>query len=177
MSRIGKLPVPIVDSVKVVLAGQSLSVNGPKGALSRVFEPEIELMVENGQVVVKPRNNTKRAKSLWGLSRTLVENMVKGVSEGYVKTLEISGVGYKASLSGDMLTLFLGYSHDIMYALPAGIKAECPKPTTLVISGSDKEMVGMVAAEIRKLRKPEPYKGKGVRYSDEVVRRKEGKKK
>ncbi|MBS0235956.1 MAG: 50S ribosomal protein L6 [Proteobacteria bacterium] len=178
MSRIGKLPVEVSAGVKVQLDGRVLSVSGPKGTLTREFVPEVQLLVEGNTVVVKPSNSGKRAKAMWGLSRTLVVNMITGVSKGYSKTLEINGVGYKASLiDNTLLQLFLGYSHNIIYALPDGVTAELPKATTITLSGPDKELVGLVAAEIRQMRKPEPYKGKGVRYSDEYVRRKEGKKK
>lgn len=177
MSRIGKLPVEIVSGVKVALAGQEITVTGPKGTLKTQLPREVVVKQEDNKISVKPANDGKRAKAMWGLSRTLVQNMVTGTAQGYTVNLEMNGVGYKAALQGQKLKLSLGYSHDIDYVIPAGIKIEAPKPTELVISGADKQKVGQVAAEIRRYRKPEPYKGKGIKYSDEKIRRKEGKKK
>lgn len=177
MSRIGKLPVEIVSGVKVALSGQEITVTGPKGTLKTQLPREVVVKQEDNKISVKPANDGKRAKAMWGLSRTLVQNMVTGTAQGYTVNLEMNGVGYKAALQGQKLKLSLGYSHDIDYVIPAGIKIEAPKPTELVISGADKQKVGQVAAEIRRYRKPEPYKGKGIKYSDEKIRRKEGKKK
>lgn len=177
MSRIGKLPVAIVSGVKVSLSGQEVTVTGTKGTLKTVLPREVVVTQEADKVWVKPANDGKRARAMWGLSRTLVNNMVVGTSEGYTVELEMNGVGYKAAVQGQKLNLSLGFSHDINYIIPQGVTITAPKPTQLIISGADKQKVGQVAAEIRKYRKPEPYKGKGIKYSDEKVRRKEGKKK
>ena len=178
MSRIGKNPVSIPSSVEVHLLGNLLEVKGPNGALSRQFPAEVILQSENGIISVSTKDQEQRSRAMWGLSRTLVFNMVKGVSEGWSKDLEIVGVGYKASLSGDnMLLLSLGYSHDILYAFPPHIKIKCNTPTSITISGPDKQKVCQIAAEIRQLRKPEPFKGKGIKYKGEIIRRKAGKKK
>ena len=177
MSRIGKLPVEIASGVKVALAGQEITVTGSKGTLKTTLPREVVVSQEGTQVWVKPANDSKRARAMWGLSRTLVNNMVIGTSQGYTVELEMNGVGYKAAIQGQKLKLSLGFSHDIDYEVPQGVTVLAPKPTQLVISGADKQKVGQVAAEIREYRKPEPYKGKGVKYSDEKVRRKEGKKK
>ena len=177
MSRIGKLPVAIASGVKVALSGQQVTVTGSKGTLKTELPREVVVTLEGNLVHVKPANDGKRAKAMWGLSRTLVNNMVVGASEGYTVELEMNGVGYKAAVQGQKLNLALGFSHDINYVIPQGITITAPKPTQLIISGADKQKVGQVAAEIRKFRKPEPYKGKGIKYSDEKIRRKEGKKK
>jgi large subunit ribosomal protein L6 len=175
MSRIGKKPVTIPGGVTVKIEGSTVNVKGPKGELARVFHPEVGLALEGDTVTVTRPSDEARHKALHGLSRTLVANMIEGVTQGYRKQLEITGVGYKAELKPYGLLMSLGYSHTIPVKAPAGIKLSAPQPTTVIVEGADKEVVGRVAAEIRKLRKPEPYKGKGVRYSNEVVRRKAGK--
>lgn len=177
MSRIGKKAVSIPDGVSVTLDGQALTVKGQKGELSAVLINEVVASMEDGGVLVSPRSNSKRARSMWGMSRTVVANLVEGVSNGFVKELEINGVGYRAQVVGKILKLQLGFSHDVEYAIPEGIEIKCPKPTEVIISGVDKQRVGQVAAEIRRYRPPEPYKGKGVKYKDEFIFRKEGKKK
>lgn len=177
MSRIGKHPVTIPDGVKVVLAGQQMTVSGKLGELSRTLPDEVELSEAEGAITVAPRNDSKRARSMWGLSRSLVSNMVTGVSTGFTRNLMISGVGYRAAIDGKILNLQLGYSHDIKYAIPDDIEVKCATPTQIAITGADRQRVGQIAAEIRAFRKPEPYKGKGIRYDDEVIIRKEGKKK
>jgi large subunit ribosomal protein L6 len=175
MSRIGKHPVPIPGGVTVSIEGSSVRVKGPKGELQRTFHPDMSLSLEDGQVAVKRPSDEPRHKALHGLSRTLVANMVEGVTKGYSKQLEISGVGYKAELKPYGLLMSLGFSHTIEVKAPPGIKLSAPQPTQVLVEGTDKEVVGRVAAEIRKLRKPEPYKGKGVRYAGEIIRRKAGK--
>ncbi|WHQ47171.1 MAG: 50S ribosomal protein L6 [Candidatus Midichloria sp.] len=178
MSRIGKLPIAVDSSVQVILKGNHLKVKGKNGKLEKVFAKEISLSFADGKITVQPIDkNNMRTRAIWGLSRTLIANMIKGVHEGWTERLEITGVGYKAAVSNGMLVLSLGYSHDIMYAFPQGIEIKCEKPTSISISGADKQLVGQVAAEIRQLRKPEPYKGKGIRYATENIRRKENKKK
>lgn len=177
MSRIGKLPVAIASGVKVALSGQEVTVTGSKGTLKTQLPREVVVSLEGNLVYVKPANDTKRARAMWGLSRTLVNNMVIGTSEGYTVELEMNGVGYKAAVQGQKLNLSLGFSHEINYVVPQGVTVTAPKPTQLIITGADKQKVGQVAAEIREYRKPEPYKGKGIKYSDEKIRRKEGKKK
>jgi len=177
MSRIGKKSVPVPAGVTVNLAGRDLSVKGPKGELKLVLVEHVLAKVEDGGVKVDPRDQSKMARSCWGMSRTLVSNMMKGVTQGYSKTLEITGVGYRAAVQGKALQLNLGYSHDVTYPIPEGIDIKTPKPTEIVISGIDKQRVGQVAAEIREFREPEPYKGKGVKYAGEYIFRKEGKKK
>ena len=177
MSRIGKKSVLVPAGVTVSLSGASLSVKGPKGELKMVLVEHVLAKLEDGGIKVDPRDKSKMARSCWGLSRTLVANMVKGVTQGYSKTLEISGVGYRAAVAGKGLQLNLGYSHDVNYPIPEGIEIKTPKPTEIVISGIDKQRVGQVAAEIRDFRSPEPYKGKGVKYAGEYIFRKEGKKK
>ncbi len=177
MSRIGKKSVPVPAGVTVSLSGASLSVKGPKGELKMVLVEHVLAKLEDGGIKVDPRDKSKMARSCWGLSRTLVANMVRGVTQGYSKTLEISGVGYRAAVAGKGLQLNLGYSHDVNYPIPEGIEIKTPKPTEIVISGIDKQRVGQVAAEIRDFRSPEPYKGKGVKYAGEYIFRKEGKKK
>jgi large subunit ribosomal protein L6 len=175
MSRIGRKPVTVPKGVTVALNGRTLSVKGPRGELSRTFHPDMELAVEGGQVLVRRPSDEARHKALHGLSRTLVQNMVDGVATGFSRTLEIQGVGYKAETKPFGLQLALGFSHSVQYQAPAGIKFTVDNNTIVKIEGPDKEMVGQVAAEIRSLRKPEPYKGKGVRYQGETVRRKAGK--
>lgn len=177
MSRIGKLPVPIPAGVSVALEGQTVKVKGRLGELVQTLPREVEARLDKGAVVVRPRDDSKRARAMWGLSRALIANMVTGVSQGFTRELEISGVGYRAQAEGRLLSLQLGFSHDIKYAVPPDIEIATPQPTRIVVKGADKQRVGQVAAEIRAFRKPEPYKGKGIRYSDEVILRKEGKKK
>ena len=177
MSRIGKKAVPVPAGVTVNLAGHDLSVKGPKGELKLALVEHVLAKVENGGIKVDPRDMSKMARSCWGMSRTLVANMIKGVTTGYSKTLEINGVGYRAAVQGKSLALNLGYSHDVNYPIPEGIEIKTPKPTEIVVSGIDKQRVGQVAAEIREFRGPEPYKGKGVKYAGEYIFRKEGKKK
>jgi large subunit ribosomal protein L6 len=175
MSRIGKLPVAIPDGVTVALKGNHIAVKGPRGELSRTLPADMSVKQEQGQVIVERPSDETRHKSLHGLARTLVQNMVVGVTQGFRKQLEITGVGYKAEVKPWGLQLALGFSHTIEYKSPTGIQLTAPVPTQVVIEGADKEMVGQVAAELRSLRPPEPYKGKGIRYSDEIVRRKAGK--
>ncbi|MBO6783863.1 MAG: 50S ribosomal protein L6 [Alphaproteobacteria bacterium] len=177
MSRVGSSPVAIPDGTDVQVSGQTVSAKGKLGEMSIEIPSDIEVMQEDGSVVVKPRSNSKRARMAWGTSRSLVDNLVTGVSEGFTKTLEITGVGYRAAVQGKNLNLQLGFSHDVNYPIPEGITINCEGQTTVVISGADKQVVGQVAAEIRSFRKPEPYKGKGVRYQNEQILRKEGKKK
>lgn len=175
MSRIGKQPVAIPGGVTVTLDGSTLAVKGPKGELSREFHPEMQLAYENGQITVTRPSDETRHKALHGLTRTLVANMVEGVTKGFTRQLEITGVGYKAEVKPYGLLMSLGYSHTIEVKAPAGVKLTAPQPTQVVVEGADKEVVGRIASEIRKLRKPEPYKGKGIRYENENVRRKVGK--
>ncbi len=177
MSRIGKRPVAIPGGVSANIADGTLTVKGPKGALSLAMRDEISYTVEGDLIVVKPANATKAARAFWGMQRTLVENLVTGVTTGYTKVLDITGVGYRANSQGRNLKLQLGFSHDVDYAVPDGIEVKTPDNTTIEISGIDKQKVGQVAAEIRRWRKPEPYKGKGIRYRGEFIFRKEGKKK
>jgi large subunit ribosomal protein L6 len=177
MSRIGKHPVPIPAGVKVALAGQALTVSGKLGELRRTLPKEVVLAEDDGAITVQPRGESKRARAMWGLSRTLVANMVDGVSKGFTRKLVISGVGYRAAVDGKIVNLQLGYSHDIKYAVPDDIEVRCETPTAITISGADRQKVGQIAAELRAFRLPEPYKGKGIRYDDEVILRKEGKKK
>jgi large subunit ribosomal protein L6 len=177
MSRIGKKAVPVPTGVTVNVSGQNISVKGPKGELKFALVEHVLAKLEGGKVAVNPRDESKLARSCWGMSRTMISNMVKGVTQGYSRSLEINGVGYRANVQGKVLQLNLGYSHDVNYAIPEGIEIKAPKPTEIVISGIDKQRVGQVAAEIRAFRGPEPYKGKGIKYSDERIFRKEGKKK
>ena len=175
MSRIGRKPVPVPNGVTVTVNGSNISVKGPKGELSRKLHQDMQVKVENGTVVVERPSDEDMHRALHGLTRSLIANMVEGVTAGYKKQLEITGVGYKAEVKPFGLQLALGYSHPIEYRPPAGIKLTAPQPTSVVIEGADKEKVGQVAAEIRSLRKPEPYKGKGVKYLGEQIRRKAGK--
>jgi large subunit ribosomal protein L6 len=175
MSRIGRLPVAIPSTVDVTIEGRTLTVKGPKGTLSRTLHPDMAVAKEDGTVVVSRPTEQKMHKQLHGLTRTLVNNMVVGVTDGYRKGLEITGVGYRAALNGKKLTLNLGYSHPVEIDPPEGISFELENPTRLAVVGIDKELVGQVAAQVRSTRKPEPYKGKGVRYAGEYVRRKAGK--
>ena len=177
MSRIGKKSVPVPAGVTVNLAGGNVSVKGPKGELKFVLTDQVIAKMEEGAVKVDPKDKSKLARSAWGMSRTMIANMIKGVTTGYSKSLEINGVGYRAAVQGKNLQLALGYSHDVNYAIPEGIEIKTPKPTEIVVSGIDKQRVGQVAAEIRDFRGPEPYKGKGVKYAGEYIFRKEGKKK
>jgi len=177
MSRIGKVPVALPDNVSASIEGSELSVKGPKGTLAMPMLEDISYGIEDGRIVVRPANDTKRARSFWGMHRTLVQNLVTGVTEGFTKTLEITGVGYRAAAQGRNLRLQLGYSHDVNVPVPDGIEIRTPDPTTVEISGIDRQQVGQVAAEIRRWRKPEPYKGKGIKYRGEYIFRKEGKKK
>jgi large subunit ribosomal protein L6 len=177
MSRIGKKPVPVPTGVSVNLSGQNISVKGPKGELKLALVEHVLAKLEDGKVEVNPRDETKLARSCWGMSRTMISNMMRGVTQGYSRSLEINGVGYRANVQGKVLQLNLGYSHDVNYPIPEGIEIKTPKPTEILISGIDKQRVGQVAAEIRDFRGPEPYKGKGIKYSDERIFRKEGKKK
>ena len=177
MSRIGKKAVVVPAGVTVTLDGQNVSVKGPKGQLSLTLVEEIRIAQENGELSFTPRDDTARARSMWGLSRSLVANMVEGVSKGYERSLELVGVGYRAALKGQSLNLQLGFSHEIDLPPPEGVSFAVPRQTEVRILGADKQAVGEIAAKIRKIRPPEPYKGKGVRYAGEKVRRKEGKKK
>jgi len=177
MSRIGKKPVVIPSGVSAEIANGTLTVKGPKGTLTLSLRDEISYAVDGDAIVVRPGNETKQARAFWGMQRTLVDNLVTGVTQGYTKVLEITGVGYRANAQGKNLKLQLGYSHDVDFAVPEGIEIKTPDNTTIEISGIDKQKVGQVAAEIRRWRKPEPYKGKGIKYRGEFIFRKEGKKK
>jgi large subunit ribosomal protein L6 len=177
MSRIGKKPVPMPAGVTATTEGQTLTVKGPKGTLSMQMLEDISYDIQEGAISVQPGNATKRARAFWGMHRTLVQNLVSGVTEGFTKTLEITGVGYRAAMQGKNLRLQLGYSHDVNIDVPADLTVATPDATTVVISGTDRQRVGQLAAEIRRWRKPEPYKGKGIKYRGEFIFRKEGKKK
>jgi large subunit ribosomal protein L6 len=177
MSRVGKKPVSVPSGVTAAVDGQTVKVKGAKGELSFLVPEEVSVAVENGAVVVQPRDETKVARSKWGMSRAQVANLVEGVTKGFERRLEITGVGYKAAAQGKILKLTLGYSHDIDYEIPTGVTVTTPRPTEIVVAGIDKQRVGQAAAEIREFRGPEPYKGKGVRYAGEFIFRKEGKKK
>ena len=177
MSRIGKKPVPVPQGVTATVEGQTVRAKGPKGELSFVVNDEVLVKLENGAVSVDPRDQSKDARSKWGMSRTMIANIFAGVKDGFEKKLEISGVGYRAAMQGRNLQLSLGYSHEVVYQVPAGITVAVSKPTEILVSGIDPQQVGQVAAEIREYRGPEPYKGKGVKYANETIVRKEGKKK
>ena len=177
MSRIGKVPVPVPAGVSADTADGNLVVKGPKGTLSLTMRDEISYTVEDGRILVRPANDTKQARAFWGMQRTLVSNLVEGVTNGFTKTLDIKGVGYRANAQGNKLKLQLGYSHDVDLAVPEGLEVKTPDQTTVEVSGIDKQAVGQFAAEIRRWRKPEPYKGKGIAYRGEYIFRKEGKKK
>jgi large subunit ribosomal protein L6 len=177
MSRIGKNPVPIPAGVEVQLAGERLTAKGRLGMLSLIVSNEVTAAIEGGAVTIRPNSQSQRARAMWGTTRALVNNMVAGVSQGFTVNLEISGVGYRAAVQGDTLTLQLGFSHDVPYPIPPEVKITCERPTAITVSGADRQRVGQIAAEIRAFRPPEPYKGKGIRYAGEAVRRKEGKKK
>ncbi len=177
MSRIGKKPVPVPGGVTAAVDGQEIKVKGPKGELSHVLVDQVIAKLGDDGIEIGMVEDTKEARAMWGMSRTLVANLLTGVTEGFSKTLEISGVGYRAAVQGQTLQLQLGFSHDVNYEVPKDIDVKCPKPTEIVVSGIDKQKVGQVAAEIRRYRPPEPYKGKGVKYAGEHIFRKEGKKK
>jgi len=177
MSRIGKKPVSVPQGVTASVDGQTVTAKGPKGELKFVVNDEVLVKMENGSIAVDPRDQTKLARSKWGMSRTQIANILAGVKDGFEKKLEITGVGYRATMQGKNLQLALGFSHDVVYQTPEGITISTPKPTEIVVTGIDKQKVGQVAAEIREYRGPEPYKGKGVRYAGEKIVRKEGKKK
>lgn len=177
MSRIGKKPVQVPAGVTATVSGQTVTMKGAKGELKYVVNDEVLVKLEDNSIAVTPANDSKDARAKWGMSRTMIENLVKGVKDGYEKKLEISGVGYRAAMQGKNLQLQLGFSHDVVYQPPEGISIACPKPTEITVTGIDKQVVGQVAAEIREYRGPEPYKGKGVKYAGERIVRKEGKKK
>jgi large subunit ribosomal protein L6 len=177
MSRIGKKPVAVPSGVTANVEGQTVKVKGPKGAMQVVLHDDVVVAMDKAGVKIDPRNDSKRARSMWGTSRTLVSNLINGVNKGFEERLEITGVGYRAAVQGKQLNLQLGFSHDVNYPIPAGITIATPKPTEIVVAGTDKQQVGQVAAEIRGYRPPEPYKGKGVKYTGEYIFRKEGKKK
>jgi len=177
MSRIGQVPVPIPDGVNVDIAGQIITAKGKLGELSATLMPEVVITQEDKQITVRPRNDTLRARQMWGTARSVINNLVIGVAEGFKKELEINGVGYRAQVKGKNLVLQLGFSHDVEYPIPEGIKIQCADQTHISIEGTNRQVVGQVAAEIRGYRPPEPYKGKGVKYADEEILRKEGKKK
>ncbi|MEZ5791525.1 MAG: 50S ribosomal protein L6 [Nitratireductor sp.] len=177
MSRIGKKPVEVPAGVTASVDGQTVTAKGPKGELKFVVNDEVLVKMENGAVSVDPRDQSKDARSKWGMSRTMINNIFTGVKDGFEKKLEINGVGYRAAMQGKNLQLSLGFSHEVIYQVPEGVTVACPKPTEIVVTGIDKQKVGQAAAEIREYRGPEPYKGKGVKYADETIFRKEGKKK
>lgn len=177
MSRIGKKPVAVPQGVTANVSGQTVTAKGPKGELKFVVNDEVLVKLDNGEISVEPRDESKDARSKWGMSRTQIVNILEGVKNGFERRLEITGVGYRAAMQGKNLQLALGFSHDVVYETPQGITIAVPKPTEIVVTGIDKQQVGQVAAEIRKYRGPEPYKGKGVRYAGERIVRKEGKKK
>jgi large subunit ribosomal protein L6 len=177
MSRIGKKPVAVPSGITANVEGQTVKIKGPKGALQVVLHDDVAVKLDGGQIKVDPRFETKRARSQWGTSRTLIANLIAGVTKGFEQRLEINGVGYRASVQGKNLQIALGYSHDIVYPIPEGITIATPRPVEIVITGSDRQKVGQVAAEIRDYRPPEPYKGKGIKYAGERIFRKEGKKK
>jgi len=177
MSRIGKHPVAIPSGVEVQLSGQTLTAKGRLGTLSLAVSGEVTATIADGAVTIAPKDESKRARAMWGTTRALVNNMVTGVASGFTRNLEINGVGYRAAVQGSTLNLQLGYSHDIPYPIPQDVRITCERPTAITITGADRQRVGQIAAEIRGFRPPEPYKGKGIKYSDETIRRKEGKKK
>jgi large subunit ribosomal protein L6 len=177
MSRVGKNPVEVPAGVEIAIKGGLVSAKGKLGTLNFQATDDVEITQDDGKVWVKPRNDSKKARAMWGTARARIRNMVVGVSEGFKKELEINGVGYRAAVQGKALSLQLGFSHDVSYPIPEGIAIKCEKPTSITITGADIQQVGQVAAEIRGYRPPEPYKGKGVKYADEVILRKEGKKK
>jgi large subunit ribosomal protein L6 len=177
MSRVGKHPVAVPSGVEVQMSGQTLSAKGSLGTLRLVVSNEVTAAIADGAVTITPKNDTKHARAMWGTTRALVNNMVTGVTKGFSVTLEINGVGYRAAVQGNTLNLQLGYSHEVAYPIPNDVKIVCERPTLINVSGADRQRVGQIAAEIRAYRPPEPYKGKGIKYSTETVRRKEGKKK
>ena len=177
MSRVGKNPIEVPSGVEVAIKGRQISAKGKLGVLEYEATEDVEVSQDDGKVWVKPANDGKRARAMWGTVRSRIQNMVIGVSEGFTRNLEINGVGYRAAVQGQSLNLQLGFSHDVAYPIPEGIDIKCEKPTAIAVSGADKQKVGQVAAEIRGFRPPEPYKGKGVKYAEEVILRKEGKKK
>jgi large subunit ribosomal protein L6 len=177
MSRIGKKPVSLVKGVSASISGQTIEVKGPKGTRSFTATDDVTLSMENDVVKVTPRGTSKRARQQWGMTRSMVENLVTGVTTGFKKELEIQGVGYRAAMAGNVLKLSLGYSHEVNFETPKGVTITAPKQTEIVVEGIDQQLVGQVAANIREWKKPEPYKGKGIRYKDEYIFRKEGKKK
>ncbi|NOG71870.1 50S ribosomal protein L6 [Roseicella sp. DB1501] len=177
MSRVGKYPVPVPAGVQVALQGRTLVAKGKNGELKLDLTDDVEVEVESNQVAVKPRRDDRRSRTMWGTTRSLINGMVTGVSTGFTRSMEITGTGYRAAVQGKDLVLALGFSHEVRYPIPPGISIVCERPTAIKVSGADKQRVGQVAAEIRAYRGPEPYKGKGVRYDNEVILRKEGKKK
>ena len=177
MSRIGKKPVELPSGVEAKLDGQTVEVKGPKGTRSFTATDDVTITIEDKSVMVAPRGQSKRARQQWGMSRTMVQNLVTGVTDGFKKELEIQGVGYRAQMQGNTLKLSLGLSHEVNFEVPAGVTVTAPKQTEIIVEGADQQLVGQVAANIREWRKPEPYKGKGIRYKDEYIFRKEGKKK
>ncbi len=177
MSRIGKKTIPVPAGVSVNIDGQSVVVKGPKGELSAVLVEQVAAELGEGGITVTPKGYSKTERSMWGMSRTIISNLIEGVSHGYTKKLEINGVGYRAQMQGRAVKLNLGFSHDVIYEVPEGIDVTCPQVTEIIVSGIDKQKVGQVAAEIRRYRPPEPYKGKGIKYAGEYIFRKEGKKK
>jgi large subunit ribosomal protein L6 len=177
MSRIGKKPVELPGGVSASVSGQTVEVKGPKGTRSFTATDDVNIVMDGNAVRVTPRGPSKRARQQWGMSRTQIANLVTGVTEGFKKELEINGVGYRAAMQGNVLKLSLGYSHDVMFEVPGDVTITAPKPTIVIVEGIDQQVVGQVAANIREWRKPEPYKGKGIKYKDEFIFRKEGKKK
>jgi large subunit ribosomal protein L6 len=177
MSRVGKHPVPVPGGVQVELSGQTLTAKGSLGTLSLAVSSEVTASIADGMVTIAPKSKTKQSRAMWGTTRALVNNMVTGVSKGFSVTLEISGVGYRAAVQGNTLNLQLGYSHDVAFPVPSDVRIACERPTVITVTGADRQRVGQIAAEIRGFRPPEPYKGKGIKYSTEIIRRKEGKKK
>ncbi len=177
MSRIGKRAVTVPSGVTATISGQSVEVKGPKGTLSFTATDDVTITLDGGEISVKPRGTSKRARQQWGMSRSMVANLVQGVTTGFKKELEINGVGYRANMQGNVLKLSLGYSHEVNFEVPQGVTVTTPKQTEIIIEGSDPQLVGQVAANIREWRRPEPYKGKGIKYKDEYIFRKEGKKK
>lgn len=177
MSRIGKKAVVLPDGVTATVEGNTVKTKGPKGELEFVANDEVVVELKDGEISISPRDNSKAARSKWGMSRTMIQNIVDGVHQGYERKLEINGVGYRAAMQGKNIQLALGFSHDVVYQVPDGVSAATPKPTEIVLTGIDKQQLGQVASEIRQYRKPEPYKGKGIKYAEETIVRKEGKKK
>ncbi|MGB3315051.1 MAG: 50S ribosomal protein L6 [Albidovulum sp.] len=177
MSRIGKKPVEVPSNVTATISGQVVEMKGPKGTLSFHATDDVTITLEGNEISVKPRGTSKRARQQWGMSRSMVANLVQGVTEGFKKELEINGVGYRANMQGNTLKLSLGYSHEVNFEVPQGVTVTTPKQTEIVVEGTDAQLVGQVAANIREWRRPEPYKGKGIKYKDEYIFRKEGKKK